>query len=396
MASSALPALTDGDVVAVEKPPGPRWIPLLDAIWESGAAVLPIDHRLGADERDRLLRLGQPTVLVAGDETRRLDGSPAEPGTAAIVATSGSGGASRLVELSRVALVAAVTASAEALDATGRDPWLCCIPVAHIGGLLVLLRHVVLDAAVDVHRRFELDAVCGEQTAVFTSLVPTQLHRLLEAGCDLRRWRAMLVGGAALPVAIRDAASTMTRIVRTYGLTESCGGVVYNGRPLRGTEMRIADDGEVQLRGATMMRRYRLDDAATQTAFTVDGWLRTRDAGDIDGDGTLHVHGRMDDAISTGGETVWPLEVETVLGEHPAVDEVAVVGRDDDEWGQRVVAIVVPASGALPTLDALRGFVTERLAVYKAPREIIIVDRLDRTALGKVRRDRLPRRTSEE
>lgn len=389
MGIPALPRLAAGDLVACVLPPGEAWIPLLQAVWDAQAALMPVDVRASQEETTALLRRARPTVVVAASGADRVPGAPVGEGVGAVIATSGSSGAPRLVELDRGALSAAVTASGTVLGATPDDPWLCCIPVAHIGGLLVLLRAVVSGAPVTVQPGFAVDHVREATRARFISVVPTQLRRLFDAGVDCTRFRAMLIGGAPLPAELAaDAQRRGVNAVTTYGLTESCGGVVYNGRPLPGTEVRVTADGEVQLRGPTLLRRYRFDERATASAFTGDGWLRTRDAGAIV-HGVLTVLGRLDDAIVSGGEKVWPLEVEAALATHPAVAKVAVRGRADPEWGERVVAFVVPRDGAAPSLASLRAHVATQLARYKAPRELVIVDALSRTSLGKVRRDPL-------
>jgi O-succinylbenzoic acid--CoA ligase len=177
--------------------------------------------------------------------------------------------------------------------------------------------------------------------------------------------------------------------VETYGLTETCGGVVYEGSPFRGTQIRVVDD-RIELRGPTLMTGYRHDPTGTAAAFAEGGWLRTGDAGSIDDGGVLRVFGRIDDLISSGGEKVWPQEVEAALSTHPAVADVAVAGRPDAEWGQRVAAFVVPADpSAPPNLDELRDHASATVARYKAPRELVLLPRLPRTASGKVRRARL-------
>lgn len=376
-------------MVACTRAPGPSWLTLLGAAWEAEAALAPIDHRLPAEETQRVVGRLQPTVLVTAEGTRRIGGVASDMGLAVIVATSGSTGMPRFVELTRDAVSAAVSTSADALGATPADPWLCCIPVAHIGGLLVLLRHVVLGAPVVVGP-FSVDLVMNATDTRFISVVATQLRRLLDDGRELRHLRALLVGGAAFPADLRDAAGLRgLTAVATYGLTESCGGVVYDGRPLPGTSVRISAESEVQLHGPTLMRGYRFDEPATAAAFTDDGWLRTRDSGALDAHGRLTVQGRLDDAVITGGEKVWPQEVEAALETHPQVAEVLVRAQPDAEWGERVVAYVVPRNAAAPpTLEALRAHVAARLARFKAPRELVVVDRLERTALGKVRRVR--------
>ena len=401
MARPELPHLVCGDLVACSLPAASdRWVPLVTAAWETGAAVLPVDGRLPRKAAAELIERARATVVIGADRVTRLaDPAGRDDELLAVVATSGSTGEPRLVELTRASVAAAVTASSEVLGSTAADPWLLCLPPSHIGGMLVLWRHVVLGAPV-VLRYFSVEAMAGMSDTPFVSLVPTQLRRLLDAGTDLARFRAILIGGAALAADLAAvAAAHNANVVTTYGLTESCGGVVYDGRALPGIGVRIAEAGEVQLAGPTLMRGYRSDAAATAAAFTGDGWLRTRDAGAIS-DGVLTVHGRLDDAILSGGETVWPLQVEAALASHPQVAEVAVTGWEDTEWGQRVVAFVVPRDlSAAPTLAELREHVAERLPRYMAPRQLVITAMLPRTTPGnrggKVRRSELRRSTSD-
>ena len=385
--------LEAGDVVAVTLPPGPEWLEIVSRTWEAGAAVLPIDHRLPSSDARALIRRARPTVVLAPDGTRRTTGQPADPGVALVIHTSGTGGVPKLVQFERRAIDAAVASSALALAATPHEAWVCCLPLAHVGGLLVLLRGVLLGAPVLVHPTFDPVAMASVRTAAFTSVVPTMLRRLLDAGADLSFYRAILVGGAHLSAEMRERAERAgAPVIETYGLTESCGGVIYDGRPLPGTEMRIDANGGIQLRGPTLMLGYRFDPASTAAAFTDDGWLRPGDAGEIDRGGLLHVVGRIDDLINSGGEKVWPQEVEAALRHHPSVLEVAVGGRLDPEWGQRVVAWVVPADpDHPPSLEELRGFAEGALPRHKAPRELVLVEELPRTFSGKVRRAALAR-----
>jgi O-succinylbenzoic acid--CoA ligase len=233
-------------------------------------------------------------------------------------------------------------------------------------------------------------AISAEHDAIFVSVVPTMLARLLDAGIDLSRFRAILVGGAALDPKLRERAEAAgARAVETYGLTESCGGVVYEGRPFPGTDVRVhPDTGEIQLRGPTLMRGYRGDPRGTAAALAPDGWLHTGDAGAIDADGRLRVEGRHDDLIITGGEKVWPQEVEEALRDHPKVADVAVAGRADPEWGQRVVAYVVPSDAhSPPSLAELRDHVSSTLPRFEAPRELVLlVEGIPRTSSGKIHR----------
>jgi O-succinylbenzoic acid--CoA ligase len=296
------------------------------------------------------------------------------------------------------AVGAAVATSLDMLDASAYDPWVACLPPAHIGGLLVYLRGVLTGSPVTVLERFEPGALLATAPpSAHVSLVPTMLERLVRGGADLGSLGELLVGGGPLDPALRDAAVRLgARIVNTYGSTETCGGVVYDGRPFAGTEIRIAADvgepsGPVEVRGPTLMDGYRFDPAATAEVFTRDGWLRTGDIGSFGSEGHLRIAGRADDAIRSGAETVWPAEVEEVLVRHPKVADVAVAGRPDPEWGSHVTAWVVAADpSAPPSLEELREYCRDDLARYKAPRDLRLVTTLPRTPGGKIRRGALP------
>ena len=375
--------LRRGDVVAVALPPGEAWLGIASATWAAEASLLPVDHRLPAPAAQSLLADGRPTVLVSPEGWKRVrSGRLEDPEVALIVPTSGSSGRPRLVELGRGAVQAAVSASLRALAAGTGDGWVSCLPLAHIGGLLVVLRGALGGAPLLFRGPAELDPAAGFP---FVSVVPTQLSRSLDAGIDLGGYRTLLVGGGGMDAALRSrlAAAGAPSVV-TYGLTQSCGGVVYDGLPLPGVSVRIGEGGEIQLGGPTLLRGYRDGSGA---GLTADGWLPTGDAGRLDGDGRLHVRGRLDDLIVTGGENVWPGDVEAALRSHPSVADCAVFGRPDPSWGQRVVAAVIPRDrGAPPTLEALRAHVGALLGRHQAPRELLLVDSLPRTALGKVRR----------
>jgi O-succinylbenzoic acid--CoA ligase len=235
-----------------------------------------------------------------------------------------------------------------------------------------------------------VERVAAERGCAYTSVAATMLVRLLDAGADLRRFRAILVGGSSMPPGLAErAAGAGTVTVSTYGLTESCGGVVYDGIPLPGVGMRIGVAGEVELSGPTLMQGYRGDAAATAGALA-GGRLRTGDAGHVDAAGRLRVQGRIAEVIVSGGVKVWPSQLEAVLRDHPGVADVAVTGAPDPLWGERVVAVVVPADPALPpSLEQLREHAGARTGRHRAPRQLVIVDALPRTALGKLRRGEL-------
>lgn len=378
------------DVVAVTLPPGPDWARVTAAVWEVGAALLPLDHRLPEHQTRSVIERARPTIQRTREGwSRRNDGVGADDDVSLVIATSGTAGAPKLVEFERAAVEAAVWGSVGALGAGPRDPWLSCLPLAHVGGLLVVLRGIMLGAPLTVLPNFDIGRFAAAGCR-FTSIVPTMLVRLLDGAVDLAGFRGILVGAGGMPPDLRARASAAgAPVVQTYGLTESCGGIVYDGRPFAGVQLRIhPETSAIELFGPTAMRGYRFDERGTAEAFTSDGWLRTADAGRLERDGTLHVLGRLDDLVKTGGERVWPEEVEAALRGHPKVADVAVAGRPDPEWGQRVVAFVVPVDPAEPpTLEELRDHAAGTLPSYGLPREIVLVPGpLPRSASGKIRR----------
>lgn len=391
-----------GSLVAIDLPAGPAWRMVLARLWADQLPVLPLDHRLPERERRGIVDLARPAALIAqGEPVLFADPAPSSvDDLALVVPTSGTGGRPKLVELSHAAVAAAVGSSFAALGpAVGREaldpsePWVSCLQPAHIGGLLVLLRGLIFDSPVTVLDRSDVVTLVERTpTGAHVALVPPLLRRLIAAEADLSRFGVLLVGGAEVDPDQRAAAAALGgRVVSTYGLTETCGGIAYDGRVFNGTSARIVAEGAIELRGPTLMEGYRADPSATAAAFTIDGWLRTGDAGDIGDDGLLEVRGRMDDAIRTGAETVWPREVEAALGDHPKVAEVAVIGRADPEWGRHVAAFVVPVDADdPPTLEELRDHAAERVARFKAPRELVLVPSLPRSASGKLRRGALP------
>ncbi|HSH23552.1 MAG TPA: fatty acid--CoA ligase family protein, partial [Acidimicrobiales bacterium] len=285
-------------------------------------------------------------------------------------------GAARGVVLPHDAVAAAARATSAALDVDpGSDRWLACLPLAHVGGLSVVTRALLTGTPLTLLPRLEADAVedAARGGATLVSLVATVLGRI-----DLSGFRRVLVGGSAVPPDLP------ANVVATYGMTETGGGVVYDGRPLAGVDVREVD-GELQVRGPMLLRCYR-DGTDPRDA---DGWLATGDAGSV-ADGTVHVQGRLGEVIVTGGEKVWPAPLEQVLGDHPGVAEVGVAARPDPTWGQRVVAFVVPSDpSSPPTLDDLRAWAKGSLPAYAAPKEVVLMERLARSRMGKLRRDLL-------
>jgi o-succinylbenzoate---CoA ligase len=388
--------------IALPRPAAARSIV---AAWEASEAVLPLDPDAPEPELKGILAAARPTHLLDGDGRRRLaGGQPAEAGVAAVVATSGTAGAPKVVELGADAIRWSALATSAALEAGPGDCWLCCVPVHGVAGLAVLARAWHTGLPVEVYGGFypaAVGAAAGRATLV--SVVPAMLRRLLAAGDAASRFRRVLLGGGPVPADLaKEAKDRGVGLVRTYGLTETFGGMAHDGHPLDGAEVRIGGvqagrgssvpdpEGEILVRGPMLFRRYRGEPGRTAAALR-GGWLHTGDLGRIHHDGRLVVLGRVDDLVISGGVNVHPDEVEAVLADHPGVAEVAVAGRADPEWGQRVAAFVVARDpGRPPTLEELRGFARERLAAAKAPRELIIVPALPRGPSGKLLRRLLP------
>jgi O-succinylbenzoic acid--CoA ligase len=320
-----------------------------------------------------------------GDVERDIDAVAAwlaadDPGPA-VVETSGSSGTPKQVVLSRDAVLASATASAARLGGSG--PWVLALPSSYVAGLNVMVRSLVAG-----HRPVALGARTPGETVVeggYLSLVPTQLHRWLGSPDDtvaLARFAAVLVGGGPVDASLKERARDAgIRLVATYGMAETCGGCVYDGLPLDGVGLALATDGRVRLSGPTLFEGY-LDDATATSEVLIDGWFHTSDAGRLDEDGRLHVLGRVDDMVVSGGVNVPATTVAARLREHPQVQAAEVLGVADPEWGNRVVAVVV---GALDLEDA-RAWVGQKHPRSWAPREVVVVPRLPMLANGKVDR----------
>ena len=380
-----------GELVAIDLLPGPRWVEVVEELWGRGVAFLPLDSRLTEPERRAIVDRASPSLILSEDEEVWFaDGATVDERIGVVVATSGTSGVPKLAELSRSAVRASLEISAAALVLEPQHVWVACLTPAHIGGLLVLLRGVDGHQPLEVHPLFDPVRLIAEAPC-WASVVPTMVRRLAGEEAGLAGL-SLLVGGGPLDPALRaEAERRGAVIVETYGLTEACGGIAYDGRLLAGTRARVDAEGAIELRGPTVMEGYRHDPQSTADAFTLDGWLRTGDLGGVADDGSLVVEGRADDAIRSGGERIWPDEVEAVLRDHPKVADAAVAGRPNAEWGEHVVAWVVPRRiDEPPSLDELRGFAKERLASFKVPRELFLVPDVPRTSSGKIRRRDLP------
>jgi O-succinylbenzoic acid--CoA ligase len=369
--------------VALALPSGPEFAAALHACFLTGAAAVPIDLRLSSEERSRraagALLIDEPLVGSALDQVEplKLDA------VATVMHTSGTTADPRPISLTFGNWQANALGSAVALGLDSAERWLCPMPVAHVGGLSILIRSAVYGTTAVVHERFDTDAVLAElmtagRAITLVSLVPTMLARLLDAGLrepPTLRW-ALLGGGPIAPALLRRAAEAGVGVAPTYGMTEACSQIATRGWPLPGVDLRVAEDGEVLVRGANV----------APGALGDDGWLHTGDLGALDDRGRLSIVGRKSDTIVSGGENVAPAEVEAILLEHPQVSDAGVFARPDEEWGEIVVAAVVVRQGGSVTDQELRTHCARSLARFKVPKRIEFVERLPRSASGKLLR----------
>ncbi|MBX7435527.1 o-succinylbenzoate--CoA ligase [Mycobacterium sp. Y57] len=336
---------------------------------------------------------GQSALLT----TALRAGEPIDDAVAVVLSTSGTTGTPKGAQLTAAALLASARATHERLGGPGR--WLLALPAYHVAGFQVLVRSAVsatvpvaLPAAFDPAELPGAIAALGSGRR-YASLVANQLDKALRdrsAAAALADLDAVLIGGGPMPAGVAERASAAgIPVIRTYGMSETAGGCVYDGLPLPGVQVGIGEDGRIRLGGPTVAAGYR--NPVSPDPFSEPGWFRTDDLGAVDDSGVLRVLGRADDAISTGGLTVLPGPVEAAVAGHPAVAECAVFGLADERLGQRVVVAVVLRPGQAITLDQLRSHVTETLPGTAAPRELHILDELPRRGIGKIDRRELVR-----
>ena len=364
------------------------------AAWYLGATVVPLHPRLTAGEHAALLDEARPVHRI---DLPLVPGVPVPVGPAAdplaILFTSGTTGRSKGAVLSAAAFAAAADASALNLGWRDDDRWLLALTPAHVGGLSILIR------CLRARRTVVLGPVAPETIArhrvTLVSLVPTQAQRLLAAGWSPpAHVRALLLGGGPAPPALLAATDDGGwPVLTTYGLTEACAQVTTqrpgtrnrgergSGPPLPGVGVRISAAGTIQVGGPTLMTGY-LHHAAP---FTEDGWLETGDVGRLDDAGCLHVLARRSDLIVSGGENVYPAEVEAVLLEVPGVTAACVFGVADEDWGQIVCAALV-CQGQGPDDEAVKMHLAARLAGFKRPRRVARLDALSVAGSGKIDR----------
>ncbi|MCH8008322.1 MAG: o-succinylbenzoate--CoA ligase [Chloroflexi bacterium] len=439
--------ISPGDHVALIAANGSGFVQVVHAIPRLRAVLIPLNVRLTVDELAWQLTDSAATCLVydegnsskAAELGERLPSvtcvplaelakpqedteasQAAEPGRIdlsavhSVIYTSGTSGRPKGAMLTYGNHFWSAAGSAQNLGLRRDDCWLACMPLFHIGGLAILLRGVIYGNTVVVHEAFDPDAAnraIDNQRVTIFSAVSNMLRRMLESRGDRPyppTLRCVLAGGGPVPQPLlEECRSRGMPVLRTYGLTEAASQVATQspdasrqepgsaGRPLANTELRIEDElgealpsgepGEIVVRGPTVMAGYFGDPEAT-AAVLRDGWLHTGDIGYLDAHGNLHVLDRRDDLIVSGGENVYPAEVEEILRSHPAVLDAAAFGVPDERWGQRVIAAIVPRHESKPTEEELTAFCGTRLASYKVPATFRVVAQLPRNAAGKLLR----------
>ena len=355
-------------LVAIDLPQSTTFVDHMTRIWRDGDAVLPLDQRLAPHLRVNLAKSFGASHIVHQESTTELASSVSmEEDEALVIATSGSTGEPKGVVHTHTTLRASAVATATALGLNGTEHWLACIPVSHIGGFSVIVRARHTGSALTVHEAFDPRRVenGARSGCSHVSLVPTALRRI-----NASLFSRILLGGQAAPPNLPP------NVTVTYGSTETGGGIAYDGRSLPGVSLRIVDD-EIQVHSPTLFARY-IGDA---TPPLIDGWYRTGDAGRIV-DGKLEVVGRMGEMIISGGENIWPQQIERVLRTLPYVDDVAVVGITDEEWGQ-VVEVFLETSRSV-SREEVRDAILTSLPTFFVPKVVHCVPNFPRTSSGKV------------
>ena len=435
--------LKPGEIVALLAQNGAPFVQAVHAVARMGAALMPLNLRLTPSElawqlkdagvhrvlhdmanRDLAASLRDEAAPLELLDIEQLSRKPANPEPArfdlaalhSVVYTSGTTGRPKGTMLTYGNHLWSATASALNLGLRPDDRWLVCLPLFHVGGLSILLRSVIYGTTAVVHPGFDPSRVNAaiDDGITMISVVANMLQRMLDQRGDRpypTSLRCVLLGGGPAPEELlRRCAEIDVPVVQTYGLTETASQIATlapqdalrklgsAGKPLFGAELRIVDAegaectsneaGEIVVRGPSVTPGYLNRPAETADAIH-DGWLRTGDLGYLDDEGYLYVLDRRDDLIVSGGENVYPAEIEAALQSHPDVTEAGVYGVEDGRWGRVPVAVVVLNEGASPDAEALLAFCRERLAAYKTPKRIEFATALPSNAAGKLLRNRL-------
>lgn len=418
-------ARSSGELVAISASNRPETLFVLLALVELGVPFVPLHPRWTAREIDRVIADARPSCVLRDDDMDALCApresaaeralTPpvlSESATLAVLYTSGTAGAPKGAQLPRQAFLASAAGSAQRLGWRDEDRWLLCLPLCHIGGLSIVTRCLLARRPIVLLPRFHAGEVLEaieRHRATLLSVVPTMLHGLLaeDRSGVLSRLRAVISGGAATPLPLLErAVASGVNVLTTYGLTEACSQVTLQpwlpqpcarrgtGLPLPGVELTLRGDddqplppgavGRICLRGPTLMSGY------LHRAPLGDALFDTGDLGELDAEGTLYVHARRQDLIITGGENVYPAEVEQALLEIEGVAAALVFGVPEPIWGAEVAAALVPGAGctAAELWARLPQALDGTLARFKRPRRLAIVESLPELANGKLDRRR--------
>ena len=363
--------MTVNRLVALDLPASVDFANHVRKAWDSGDAVFPVDQRLPQSAKQSLIKQFKPSVVIdeTGNSVELTDSEPTTHNDALVIATSGSTGAPKGVVHTLESIRALLNMSQLRLQTDSSTHWLLCLPVSHVAGFSILARSILLGNPISILAKFDEFEVlnAARSGATHVSLVPTTLQRI-----DPAVFNTILLGGAAAPPNLPDNVAT------TYGMTETFGGIAYNGLPLDGVEVRVIDES-IELKSPTLFRTYRGHDAEHLS----QEWYETGDKGAF-ANNLIRVFGRRDDMIITGGENVWPHAVEQVVATFPGVEQVVVRGIDDEQWGQRVVAWIVSSRDVAPTLENIREHVKTQLPSFCAPTELRVMKEIPMTSLGKV------------
>lgn len=425
--------ILEGQRVGVLLPNSADYVVLVHAVMRLNAILLPLNSKLTLGELTWQLEHAEVDWLLYGAEfaqlaarftlprlsfcltdlPNRADTFPAPEvtlnATQAIVFTSGTTGHPKGAQISYGNHFYSALGSAERIGHVPDDRWLSVLPLYHVGGLAVIFRATLYGIGVVLHRQFDVQQITQSILAhdvTLISLVPTMLYRMIQTGVTFPKLRLILLGGAAASTSLLAEAYRLgLPVAPTYGLTEAASQVATLlptdaaeklgsvGKPLVFSRVQIVDNegralppfahGEVIVHGLTVMQGYLKNEAANAQTLR-DGWLYTGDIGYLDADGDLWLLQRRSDLIVSGGENVYPAEVEAVLMQHTAIHEVCVVGLPDAEWGQRVVAVVILQTGVHISDIALIEYCRVNLARYKVPKQVFFWDDFPRTASGKI------------
>ena len=421
-----------GDRVGMYAASSLDWVIAYLGAQRAGACVVPMNPDYRSAEVEHIVTNADPSLVITDDERaatveglgRQIvnvhkpprDSPPPMPNLtsespAAILYTSGTTGRPKGAVLDHGGLLAQARGAIEMWRWTSADILVHALPLFHLHGLGMGLHGTLLSGGSATLVPFSPAAVVNELTrpdplrgSMFFG-VPAMYQRLLDwlegHPADLAHVRLFVSGSAPLPPALFERSRRLLGQppVERYGITE--GGIVITnpydgprqagrvGIPFPGVEVKIGDKGEILLKGGQVFRGYWRNETATHEAFTPDGFFKTGDVGEIGEDGTLAIRGRLKELIISGGFNVYPREVEIVLESHPAVGEVAVAGVPSEAWGEEVTAYVVPSKTQPLVADELIAFARERLATYKCPRRVVVLESLPRNAMGKVERSRL-------